>query len=245
MPRPLLSLALLLATALPAAAETASLAVATNFAPAAERLAADYAALTGDQITVTGGATGKLYAQIVAGAPFDALLSADTATPARLAGDGLTAAPAFPYAVGQLALWSADPARDLADPAAALRAATHVAIANPDLAPYGTAAVEVIARLGLTAEIAPKLVTGENIGQAQTMVASGAAEVGFVAAAALSGQNGGGASWPVPADLHAPLRQDAVLLAHGAGNRAATGFLAWLATPGARASIAAAGYGLP
>lgn len=229
---------------LPALADSATLAVATNFAPTAERLAAEFAKATGHDITVTGGATGKLYAQIGAGAPFDAFLSADQKTAEKLVTDGLAITGSrFTYATGQLALWSADPARDLSDPKAALRAATHVAIANPDLAPYGKAAMEAIETLGFTADLQSKIVTGENIGQAQTMVASGAADLGFVAASALVGKDEG-AAWPVPAGSHAPLRQDAVLLTRGAENAAAKEFLAYLAGPEAQKIIADAGYGV-
>lgn len=247
MPRALLtSLALITGLSLlphAALADSATLAVATNFAPTAEKLAANFAEQSGHQITVTGGATGKLYAQIGAGAPFDAFLSADRKTAEKLVTDGLAVSGSrFTYATGRLALWSADPARDLSDPKAALLSATHVAIANPDLAPYGKAAMETIEKLGLTADLKAKIVTGENIGQAQSMVASGAAELGFVAAPALVGGDEG-AAWPVPADSHAPLRQDAVLLTRGAGNAAAEGFLAYLAGPEAQKIITDAGYG--
>lgn len=227
-----------------ASADSAAIAVATNFAPTAEKLAASYAATTGDDITITAGATGKLYAQIGAGAPFDAFLSADQKAVDKLEADGLAVdGTRLTYATGQLALWSADPARDLSDPKAALQAATHVAIANPDLAPYGKAAMETLDALGLSDAVKDKIVLGENIGQAQTLVASGAADLGFVAAAALTGKTDG-ALWPVPADHHAPIRQDGVLLTHGATNAAAKGFLAYLATPEAKAAIKAAGYGV-
>lgn len=224
-------------------AETATIAVASNFAPTAELLAADYAKESGNQITVTSGSTGKLYAQIKADAPFDAFLSADHATPAKLIAEGAAVPQSlFTYALGQLVLWSADSNRDLSDAKAALQTARHVAIANPDLAPYGKAAVETLASLGFSADLDGRIVTGENIGQAQTMTASGAADLGFVAASALVGKTEG-ASWPVPADMHAPLAQDAVLLMHGKDNAAAAGFLAFLKTPAVKAQIAAAGYG--
>jgi molybdate transport system substrate-binding protein len=235
--------ALLLPT--PARAETATVAVATNFAETAEDLAAAYGKESGHSVVPTAGATGKLFAQIRAGAPFDALLSADQATPDRIATEGLgDPASRVTYAVGVLALWSADGTRDLSDPGAALAAATHVAVANPDLAPYGKAAAETIAALGLTEALAAKLVTGGNIGQAHALAASGAADLGFVAASALAATPGG-AVWIVPDDLHSPLLQDAILLGHGAGNAAAEGFLAYLRSDEARDIIAAAGYGLP
>jgi molybdate transport system substrate-binding protein len=241
---PLILAVLLAAAGLSAQAETALIAVDTNFAGAAEQLAADYGAASGDTITITAGATGKLYAQITAGAPFDAFLSADMKTPAKLESEGTgVAGTAFPYATGTLVLWSPDTAADLSDPTAALTKATHVAIANPDLAPYGAAAVQAIKKLGLLETLKDNIVTGENIGQAQTMVASGAAELGFVAASGLVGLAEPGASWPVPADLHAPLTQGAILLAHGAENTAAQGFLAYLASDAGQATLAGFGYG--
>ena len=239
-----LFLVLLLAlVALPARAETALIAVATNFAGAAEALAAGYAAATGHEVAFSAGATGKLYAQISAGAPFDAFLSADAAAPGRLEAEG-RAVPGtrFTYALGALVLWSPDPGADLADPIAALRAARHVAIANPDLAPFGKAAVETLETLEISSEIAGRLVMGENIGQAHTLVASGAADLGFVAASSLVPESPG-AAWPVPAGHHAPIRQDAVLLQHGAANAAAQGFLDYLRSDAARATIASFGYG--
>lgn len=238
----LMGLAVLAILPFSAPAETARIAVATNFAPTAEQLAAAYSAASGNTVEVTGGATGKLYAQISAGAPFDAFLSADAATPEKLADDGLALADSqVTYATGQLVLWSADAATDLSDPGAALTAARYVAIANPDLAPYGKAAVETLAALGLPADLDGRMVTGENVGQALTMVASGAADLGFVAASALVGKTGG-VAWAVPAGLHAPIRQAAILLTRGKDNTAAQGFLAYLAQPEARAAITAAGY---
>ena len=223
-------------------AETARIAVATNFAPTAERLAADYAAASGNTVEIVGGATGKLYAQIVAGAPFDGFLSADEATPAKLAKAGFgVAGSQFIYATGQLALWSADATTDLADPLRALKSARQVAIANPDLAPYGKAAAETLAALGLPADLEGRVVTGENIGQAQTLVASGAADLGFVATSGVIGK-AEGVFWAVPAEMHKPIRQSAILLQRGRKNSSAAGFFAYLAQPEAKAAIKAAGY---
>lgn len=222
-----------------ASAETALVAVATNFVLPAERLAADLEQTTGHKVTISGGATGKLHAQIAQGAPYDALLSADTKTPAMLLAEGLAAAEPFTYATGTLVLWSAQ-VRPLDDPKAALRAARHIAIANPDLAPYGRAAIETLDKLGEGGASRGRIVTAENIGQAQTLVASGAADLGFVAASGLA--EAGGSRWNVPDDLHAPIRQDAVLLKHGEGNAAATGFLDYLTSDAGKAVIASYGY---
>ncbi|MCB2116622.1 MAG: molybdate ABC transporter substrate-binding protein [Rhodobacteraceae bacterium] len=234
-----LAAALLIAAA-PALADSALIAVATNFRPVAEILAGNYAAVSGNTVEISAGATAKLAQQIGAGAPFDAFLSADAATPTRLAGEG-AADPAtqFTYATGRLALWTAAGGADLTDPAGALTAARHVAIANPEVAPYGKAAMETIGTLGLSG-LGSKLVMGENIGQTQTLVASGAAEIGFVAASGLVGA--GGTSWLVPQEAHSPIRQDAILLIHGTGNAAATGFLAYLRSEAARQVIEDYGY---
>ncbi|MFN0115914.1 MAG: molybdate ABC transporter substrate-binding protein [Paracoccaceae bacterium] len=241
--RPLLAAAFALALAPAAFAGTATIAVATNFAGAAEALAAGYKAASGQDIAVTAGATGKLYAQVAAGAPFDAFLSADLTTIRKLAEAGLGEADtSFTYATGSLLLWSADAGADLSDPARALRAATHVALANPDLAPYGKAAVETIETLGLTEAIKDKIVTGENIGQAYTMVASGAAELGFVAASSVIANGRKGAFREVPAGAHAPIAQGAILLARGSDNPAAIGFLDYLKSPEAIATIESFGY---
>jgi molybdate transport system substrate-binding protein len=236
----LLPVLVLLLAATATRAETALIAVATNFRPVAEVLAADFKVASGHEIAVTAAATAKLAAQVEAGAPFDAFLSADTATPERLAAAGhADATTGFTYATGQLVLWSSDPAADLSDPVAALRAATHVAIANPDLAPYGKAAMETIDFMQVQ-DVLDMVVTGENIGQTQTLVASGAADLGFVAASGLV--DAGGASWPVPADHHAPIRQDAILLTHGKDNAAARAFLDYLRSGAARPVIERFGY---
>ncbi len=222
-----------------ARADTVLVAVATNFRPVAEALAEGFAAETGHRAEISAAATGKLAAQIAAGAPFDVFLAADAATPERLVREGFAdGGSIFTYAVGRLVLWSADPGLDLGDPAAALRAARHVAIANPDIAPYGKAAAQTIAFMHLQ-DISDRLVTGENIGQAYALVASRAAELGFVAASAVTDGRG----WTVPADHHDPIRQDAVLLTHGAGNPAATAFLAYLRSDAAIAVIGRFGYG--
>ncbi len=238
----LLFSALLIVLALQARADTALIAVATNFRPVVEALAAGFSKETGHDIEVATAATGKLAAQIEAGAPFDVFLAADEATPERLSREKLAKEDTrFTYAVGQLVLWSADPGFDLSDPVAALRRARHVAIANPEIAPYGKAAMQAIDIINVS-DITEKLVTGENIGQTYTMVASGAAELGFVAGS--STVDGTGKSWTVPAAYHDPIRQDAVLLAHGEGNPAATAFLAYLRSEAAAQVITQFGYAL-
>ncbi len=238
----MIRLALLLLTlATPAAAETALAGVAANFATTAETLSAAYEKQTGDRIEVTTGSTGKLYAQIGSGAPYDLMLSADQATPLRLQGEGHGVP--VSYAEGRLALWAPDASPD-ADPKAALTHVRHVAIANPDLAPYGKATVAAIEGMGLTGALENRIVTGENVGQAFALVKSRAAEAGFIAASAL-GPDDGGLRWIVTPALYPQIRQDAILLRHGAENRAAQGFMLYLTSAPAQAIIEAAGYGIP
>lgn len=239
MYRPLVALLFLGA---PAHAETALAAVAANFATAAQDLATAFRADTGHDIQLTTGSTGKLYAQITEGAPFDLLLSADAAVPAKLEAEGH--GKAVTYAFGVLTLWA--PKAATADAAALLQAGEtrHVTIANPDLAPYGAAARAALQRMGLYDSIAGKIVMGQNIGQTFALVESGAAEVGFVAGSAL-GADAPGLVWPVAPELYDPIQQDALVLQHGAGNAAALGFVAYLQSPAARAIIQGYGYRVP
>jgi molybdate transport system substrate-binding protein len=167
------------------------------------------------------------------------LLSADQATPRRLENDGL-AVPGtrFTYATGRLALWSAQPNLPIGEALLRKNDFQRLAIANPRLAPYGAAAQEVLEKLGLWASVRSKLVQGENIAQTFQFVSSGNAELGLVALSQVQG----GSHWVVPATLHAPLRQDAVLLARGKGNSAAAAFLEFLRAPLARKLVRSYGY---
>ena len=244
---PTLLLALLLAG--PAAGEEAVVAVAANFSEVAERLAKDFERESGHKLTFVAGSTGKLHAQITNGAPFDAFLSADQASPERLEKEGLAVAGSrFTYATGRLTLWSPEPGRVGGDGAATLRRGEfrRLAIANPELAPYGAAAKETLEKLGLWERLKDKIVMGETIGQAHAMVASGNAELGFVAlSSVLSPRNETkGSRWDVPQKLYAPIRQDAVLLKRGAGNPAARGFLDFLRSAKAKAVIETYGYSI-
>ena len=245
MTHALLPAALLISLASVADAETVLIAVATNFVPVAEALAPGFAAATGHDMVITGGGSGKLYAQITQAAPFEVFLSADQATPERLETEGLAVSGTrFTYATGALVLWSADPARIGPDGPAALAddALRFVAIANPDLAPYGIAAQEALEALDLWDQLQPKVVMGQNVGAAFALTASGAAELGFVALSAVIDPATGGSRWDVPQDLYAPIRQDAVLLTEGADNPAAQAFLEYLTSPEAVALITASGY---
>lgn len=236
-------LSLLFVLSARAGADEALVAVAANFARTAEALAEAYEADSGHAITISSGSTGQLYARIVQGAPYDAFLSADAARPALLVETGQAIAGSrFTYAVGRLALWSADPDRIGSDGANALSGGFRfLAIANPRTAPYGAAAMEALEAFGLTDAVPDRLVTGGDVGAAYAFIASGNAELGFIALSQLP--EGQGSAWVLPDDLHAPLAQDAVLLTRGADNPAATGFLTYLQTDAARAVIEAAGYG--
>jgi molybdate transport system substrate-binding protein len=221
-------------------------AVAANFAGPMEKLAAQFQKDTGHKAVVASGATGKFYAQIRNGAPFEVLLSADDETPARLEAEGQAVAKSrFTYAIGRLVLWSAK-ANYVDATGAVLKTGdfTHLAIANPKTAPYGAAAVAVIDKLGLTARLQPRLVQGENIAQAFQFASTGNAELGFVAQAQVwrDGKFTAGSGWIVPATMHAPIRQDAALLTRGAKNPAAQALLDYLRSDKAKALIRAYGY---
>jgi molybdate transport system substrate-binding protein len=249
--KPWLATLTLLACLLPGVAAAqkpaqARIAVAANFADAARALAADYAKQSGHRIDISAASTGKLYAQIVNGAPFDALLSADAETPRKLVEEGLAdGATLHDYAIGRLVLWSRDPAR-VQDGEALLRKGKieRLAIANPELAPYGAAAREVLRFVRRWEELKPRLVMGENVGQATQFVASGAAPLGLLPRSLVreGRRTAPGSGWEVPAAWHAPIVQSAVLLRRGDSNRAARGFLKYLQGPAARKRIRAFGY---
>jgi molybdate transport system substrate-binding protein len=198
-------------------------------------------------ITLSAGSTGKLYAQIVNGAPFDVFLAADQNRPRQLeeTAHGVSGS-RFTYAVGRLSLWSKDRNRVSIDGIDTLRAADFraLAIANPALAPYGAAAEETLRALRVWQVLKPKIVMGESIGQAHAMVATGNAELGIIASSYIMGPShrDGGSLWAVPAHLHGPIRQDVVMLRHGKDNPAAAAFMAFLRSETARQAISAFGY---
>lgn len=223
-----------------ASAQDAQIAVAANFTAAAEELAAAFGAETGHEIGFSFGATGQLYAQITQGAPFDALLAADDERPAMLVEEGLAEADTlFTYAIGQLALFSIEPDR-VTGPESLEGDFTQLAIAEPAAAPYGAAAVETIAALGLTEAVADRLVTGQNISQTYQFIDTGNAELGFVALSQII-EREDGSRWIVDADLYTPIAQDAVLV--NADNDVARAFLEFMQGEEGRAIIATYGYG--
>lgn len=234
--------------AVSAQAAEVSVAVAANFAAPMQRLAEAFEQDMGHKATLAIGSTGKFYAQIKNGAPFQVLLSADDQTPARLEREGLgVAGTRFTYAIGRLVLWSRQPGL-VDNQGDVLRGGKfeRIALADPKLAPYGAAAVEVLTALKLMPSLAPKFVQGENIAQTHQFVATGNAELGFVAMAQVfaDGKLMQGSAWRVPANLHTPIRQDAVLLNAGKGNPAAAALLAYLRTDKARTLIRSFGYEL-
>ncbi len=229
-------------------AAQATVAVAANFAEPMRAIAEVLRKTTGHTLELSVGSTGRLYAQIRNGAPFDVMLSADQKTPEQLEADGLAVPGSrFTYAIGKLVLWSADAAR-VDNRGVVLRSATwrKLAIANPKTAPYGAAAIEAIDRLGLSADITARLVQGESIGQAFNFVFTGNAELGFVAMSQVleGGRLKAGSMWLVPQRLYTPIRQDAVLLKRGANNEAARALLQLLRSENIKTLIRSYGYDL-
>ena len=244
--RRLLTLTAALALSAAAQAEVVQIAVAANFTAPARALAEIFARTTGHEAKLSFGATGAFYTQIKNGAPFDILLAADDERPIRLEKEGDTVPGSrFSYAIGQLVLWSAKPGF-VDGEGAVLKGGNFnkLAIANPQLAPYGAAAVETMDKLGLAAALTPKLVTGESIGQTYNFIATGNAELGFVALAQVldGGKLKSGSMWVVPAKYHAPIIQDAVILKRAAANPAAKAWMALMRSPNTQDFIRSYGY---
>jgi molybdate transport system substrate-binding protein len=230
-----------------ALADEVRVAVAANFTVPMKEIAAAFEQETGHKVAAAYGGTGKFYAQITNGAPFEVLLSADDATPTQLVKEGAAVAGTqFTYAIGTLVLWSAKP-RFVDDQGQVLGTGNfqRLAIANPKVAPYGAAAVEVLTALGLLAKVGAKFVTGENIAQTFQFVSTGNAELGFVALSQVTkdGKVADGSAWIVPGRLHEPIRQDAVILEKGKGKPGVIALMEYLKGDKARAVIKSFGYG--
>lgn len=236
---------LLLGIAVSAAqAGETQVAVAANFTEPATEIAKLFAEKTGHSARLSFGASGQFLTQIAQGAPFEVFLSADAARPAKAIADGLAVPGSdFTYAIGTLVLWSQDAGRVTGPETLKAGEFQHLAIADPKSAPYGQAAIETLETLGLLDTLSPKIVQGTNIAQAQQFVATGNAELGFVALAQVI-KTEGGSRWEVPGDLHEPILQDAVLLKVGADNEAAQAFLEFLKGPQSREVIKSFGYDL-
>jgi molybdate transport system substrate-binding protein len=229
-----------------ARAAEVSVAVASNFTAPMQKIAAAFEQETGNKAVLAFGSTGKFYAQIRNGAPFQIMLSADDETPARLEREGLgVSGTRFTYAIGRLVLWSRQPGM-VDDRGEVLRSARfeRIALADPRLSPYGAAAVEVLEGLGLMSALAPKFVQGENIAQTYQFVATGNAALGFVASSQVfsDGKLAQGSAWTVPASLHTPIRQDAVVLSAGKDKAAVSALMAYLRNDKSRAIIRSFGY---
>src|SRR5688572_5643953 len=209
-------LAILLTVATESDADEIKVAVATNFVGAMNALVERFQARSGHTVLVSSGSTGGHYAQIKNGAPFDAFFSADSDRPRLLEAEGVAVPGSrFLYAVGRVALWSNR--ADYVDADGRVLETgnfRHLAIANPDLAPYGAAARDALTARGLWDRLQPRLVTGQDIGQTYSFVQTGNAELGFVAWAQLRRPVGAieGSYWLVPEPLHRPIEQEAVLL---------------------------------
>jgi len=243
-----LAAACLLLAAASAQAGQVHVAVASNFLPALELVAKKFEAGSGHRLTVSSGSSGKLYAQIKNGAPFDILLSADAKRPQKLEEEQMAVPGSrYTYALGRLALWSLQ-ARMVDNEGRVLKQGQfkHLAIANPKTAPYGEAAQEALRKMGVWDALQARLVQGEDIGQTFQFVASGNAELGLVSLAQVKAAQGKfqGSYWVVPQALHQPIAQQAVLLVKGRDNPAAREFLEFLNGKEARAVIESLGYGL-
>ena len=225
-----------------------NVAVAANFTAPMQKIAQMFEQETGHKAVLSFGATGNFYAQIKNGAPFQVFLAADDTTPLKLEKEDMTVGgQRFTYATGKLVLWSKQPGF-VDDKGAVLQSGNfqRIAVANPKLAPYGVAAIETMTKMGVLAQLQPKIVQGENIAQTYQFVATENAQLGFVALSQvyLDGRITQGSGWIVPSNLHAPIRQDAVLLQKGKDNPAATALLTFLKGDKAAAIIRSFGYEL-
>lgn len=231
--------------ALPARAGETLVAVAANFAATADEIAEAFTEATGHTVKYSFGATGQLYTQITQGAPFEVFLAADAERPELAETEGYAVPGSrFTYCVGKLVLWSADPGAIDAE-GEVLKSADfdRLAIANPETAPYGTAAVEVLEAFGVHEAVLPKIVQGSSIAQTHQFVATGNAEIGFIALAQII-MDDKGSRWMVPDNLYTPIVQDAVLLKKGEANEVARAYLNFLRSPKAVVIIQHYGYGV-
>ncbi|MDD5321372.1 MAG: molybdate ABC transporter substrate-binding protein [Methylococcales bacterium] len=230
-------------------AATVLVAVAANFSKPMTEIAAEFEKATGHSAKLSFGSSGKFVSQIENGGPFEVLLSADEKGPQKLEQSGLTVPDSrFVYALSKLVLWSAKPGY-VDDQGKILTTGgfKHLALADPKLAPYGAAAVEVLKKLGLFEKLQPLFVQGENIAQTYQFVSTGNAELGFVALSQVeeNGKIANGSGWIIPGNYYAPIRQGAVLMKKGAENPAASALLDYLKSAPALAIIKKYGYDLP
>lgn len=228
-------------------ADEVVVAVAANFTDATRDIVPLFEKATGHTAKVSYGSTGKLYAQIENGAPFEVFLAADTARPEKAEAEGLAVPGSrFTYAQGKLVLWSAKPGTfEDGERYVSSVAFPRAAMANPKTAPYGLAAQQVMEHMGVWQEAKGKMVRGDSIAQTFQFTATSNAEAGFVAYSQVKAWDGAkGSLWVIPADYYAPISQQAVLLRKGEENPAADAFLTFLRGPEARAVIEGYGYGI-
>ena len=244
MHRVLIAFHVVAALTVTAEAGTVNVAVAANFTDAANEIAAAFADATEHDAVLSFGSTGQFYTQITQGAPFQVFLAADDERPALAVQQGYgVAGTVFTYAIGQLVLYSAEAGKVTGPQTLKDGDFQQIAIANPETAPYGAAAVETMKALDVYDGLTAKIVQGQNIAQAYQFVETGNAEIGFVALGQVS-QTDAGSRWVVPPELYQPIRQDAVLLKTGEGNPAAAAFLDFLKGQEAGAVIQKYGYAI-
>lgn len=246
----ILAIGLLLSINSPQAATTL-VAVAADFTKPMTEIAAEFQKVTGHEAKLSFGSSGKAFAQIQSGAPFEVYLSASEKYPVELEKAGLVVPGSrFVYAIGKLVLWSATPGY-VDDKGEILKTGNfkHIALADPTHAPYGVVAEQVMTSVGVLDKLRPLFVMGENISQTFQFVTTGNAELGFVALAQVidlqTGKIGSGSGWLIPDELHGPFNQTAVLLQTGAENPAALALMDFLKSPTARAVIKKYGFGSP
>lgn len=231
-------------------------AVASNFAAPMQDIARQFEQETGHTVNLSYGASGKFYAQIIHGAPFDVFFSADTVKPDALEQGGQSVPNSrFTYAIGRLVLWSRDPEVIQGFDILKTDEFNKLALANPRLAPYGLAAQQTLAALGLKELTQPKWVVGENIAQTYQFVSTGNAELGFVAKSQVvdnlsdhvfeNEQMLSGSGWLVPSDMHRPIRQDAVILNRAANRKVVSEFVSYVRSAAGAAVIKGYGYEVP
>jgi molybdate transport system substrate-binding protein len=237
----------LIVVALTSHADEISVAVAANFTAPMKQIAAEFEKDSGHKVIASFGSTGKFYAQIKNGAPFEVLLTADDETPTKLIKENAAVAGSqFTYALGKLVLWSAKPGFvDGAGDVLKKSGFAHIALADPKLAPYGAAATEAMKAMGVYDSLQSKIVTAENIAQAHQFISSGNSELGFVALSqVLKDGKIEGSYWQVPTNLFKSIRQDAVILEKGKGKSAAEALMNYLRADKAKAIIKSFGYEL-
>jgi len=230
-----------------ALAKELRIAVASNFLLPLKALSKNFKESTGHKVVVISGSTGKLYAQIKQGAPFDILLAADAIRPELLEKEGIgVPGSRFTYAVGRLVLWSKDSKLPLKNDLQVLNHKNfrYLAIANPKTAPYGKAAEQVLRKKGFWEQIQNRLVRGENISQTFQFVMTGNAEIGFIALSQLRKNQGLGFSWIVPQEWHDPIQQQCILLKRAKTNKAAQQFLNFIKSNRIQKQIESYGYSL-